>query len=352
MRSPYDTPLRDGNRDRLIGLLTERAAKTLMVYLMETNVNVYGWLVAFYKSNPIPKHGSWDEVSGEAFLRKLLSMPIEEAKYNTGRESLFDNVASCGVDPRSIAQRIMDIRSQLSEEFIQELQAIAEENALLLSDADTASSNFAEKAAAVRALNAALRAALPEEYRASHPELLDSLDQQQPGGFDSPSDSSSSSSDGRMDMQDIFAQLKQSMQADVAALYSQDDASDPSLPLLPPAAAVDGLQEMMPEERMAAAAGGSDDESLLGLQQPADGDHPGPHISAASACLAAALPKGWGPRLGPGFSSIIPRRNNIVSSAKLVSAITAAALSSVDGGPHNDAGSSSNSCGGSVTNSI
>lgn len=27
--------------------------------------------------------GSWDEVSGEAFLRKLLSMPIEEAKYNT-----------------------------------------------------------------------------------------------------------------------------------------------------------------------------------------------------------------------------------------------------------------------------
>jgi hypothetical protein len=30
-----------------------------------------------------PQQGSWDEVSGEAFLRKLLSMPIEEAKYNT-----------------------------------------------------------------------------------------------------------------------------------------------------------------------------------------------------------------------------------------------------------------------------
>jgi hypothetical protein len=49
-----------------------------------------------------------------------------------GRDSLFDNVTSCGVDPRSIAQRIMDIRTQLSEEFIQELQAIAEENSLLL----------------------------------------------------------------------------------------------------------------------------------------------------------------------------------------------------------------------------
>jgi hypothetical protein len=29
-----------------------------------------------------------------------------------GRDSLFDNVTSCGVDPRSIAQRIMDIRTQ------------------------------------------------------------------------------------------------------------------------------------------------------------------------------------------------------------------------------------------------
>lgn len=32
-----------------------RAAKTLMVYLMETNANVYSWLVNFYKENPIPK---------------------------------------------------------------------------------------------------------------------------------------------------------------------------------------------------------------------------------------------------------------------------------------------------------
>jgi hypothetical protein len=31
----------------------------------------------------ILQDGSWDEISGEAFLRKLLSMPIEEAKYNT-----------------------------------------------------------------------------------------------------------------------------------------------------------------------------------------------------------------------------------------------------------------------------
>jgi hypothetical protein len=27
LRTPYDTPLRDGNRDRLIGLLTERCVR-------------------------------------------------------------------------------------------------------------------------------------------------------------------------------------------------------------------------------------------------------------------------------------------------------------------------------------
>ena len=78
--------MRDGNRDRLIGLLTERAVKTLMCYLMETNMNVYQWLVRFYQANPIPRNsGNWDEVSGEAFLRRLLAMPIEEARYQTVR---------------------------------------------------------------------------------------------------------------------------------------------------------------------------------------------------------------------------------------------------------------------------
>jgi len=139
LRTPYDSPLRDGNRDRLIGLLTERAAKTLMVYLMETNPTVYQWLVNFYKANPIPKNGSWDDVSGETFLRKLLSMPIETACFDLGRDALFSNAVSCGVDPRNIAQRIMDIRTQLSEEFVQELQCIAEENSLLLREALTGS---------------------------------------------------------------------------------------------------------------------------------------------------------------------------------------------------------------------
>jgi hypothetical protein len=44
MRSPDDSPLRDGNRDRLIGLLTKRAAKTLEYYFMETNLTYHHWL--------------------------------------------------------------------------------------------------------------------------------------------------------------------------------------------------------------------------------------------------------------------------------------------------------------------
>jgi hypothetical protein len=38
--------------------LVRRAAKTLMIYLMETNANVYSWLVEFYKKNPIPRVGA------------------------------------------------------------------------------------------------------------------------------------------------------------------------------------------------------------------------------------------------------------------------------------------------------
>lgn len=43
-RRPDDSPLRDGNRDRLIGLLTMRAAKTLEYYFSETNLTYNQWL--------------------------------------------------------------------------------------------------------------------------------------------------------------------------------------------------------------------------------------------------------------------------------------------------------------------
>lgn len=45
-----------------------------MVYLMETNANVYSWLVEFYKANPIPKVGGhsrcWGVGSGRCRRRR------------------------------------------------------------------------------------------------------------------------------------------------------------------------------------------------------------------------------------------------------------------------------------------
>lgn len=167
-----------------------RATKTLMVYLMETNANVYSWLVSFYKEHPIPKvslvmpttaaasvphnirkqstagpciccclcwrhspssclysrsqshqllaastllprsccdvlplpvlqSGSWDEVSGEAFLRKLLAMPIEEAKYNTVSRGYFTVVSpltlySCQQNVQTNCGQLAGSRTELT----------------------------------------------------------------------------------------------------------------------------------------------------------------------------------------------------------------------------------------------
>lgn len=37
LRDPDNSPLRDGNRDVLFGMLTKRAIRTLVYYLSETN---------------------------------------------------------------------------------------------------------------------------------------------------------------------------------------------------------------------------------------------------------------------------------------------------------------------------
>ena len=42
---------------------------------------------------------------------------------------MYDCVTGCGVDPRNIASRIMDIRSQLAAEFVQDLRNVAEARA-------------------------------------------------------------------------------------------------------------------------------------------------------------------------------------------------------------------------------
>jgi hypothetical protein len=46
---------------------------------------VYHWLHAYIRENPIPLMGAWDEVSGDAFLRKMLqSSPETTCMVSTG----------------------------------------------------------------------------------------------------------------------------------------------------------------------------------------------------------------------------------------------------------------------------
>ncbi|UPR00472.1 hypothetical protein HOP50_05g37870 [Chloropicon primus] len=129
---PDDSPLRDGNRDRLLGLLTERAAKTLLQYCSETNQHLYHWLTDYIKQNPIPRDGQFQDVSGETFLVNLMLAPAVEARAQPWLDPLFDCSKPLTVDPRNVAQRIMDIRVALSKEFQEDLNRIDEENMDLL----------------------------------------------------------------------------------------------------------------------------------------------------------------------------------------------------------------------------
>lgn len=123
-----------------MGLLTERAAKTLLFYFTELNPTLMQWLEYYMQQNPIPREGSWDDVSGENFLRKLLSMPVAQTQWDFyGRDKMFSKSSPLGVDPRNIAQRIMEIRSQIAKEWIEELKQVSEENAILMRETVTTS---------------------------------------------------------------------------------------------------------------------------------------------------------------------------------------------------------------------
>lgn len=60
---------------------------------------------------PRPQDGNWSDVSGENFLRTLLTQPIEQISGSfSDEEPQFANASPVGGDPRLVAQRIMDYR--------------------------------------------------------------------------------------------------------------------------------------------------------------------------------------------------------------------------------------------------
>ena len=91
--------------------------RTLATYLSETNLNLYHWLIAVERAVPIPRDGSWDDVSGTTFLRTMLALPISDAAYDVGRDDMYNNFKGMQVDPRSMAQRIMEIRKAIAAEM-------------------------------------------------------------------------------------------------------------------------------------------------------------------------------------------------------------------------------------------
>ena len=83
----------------------------------ETNQHLYRWLGLYINENPIPDAGAWEDVSGETFIRGMLqgegARVIPEVKAALV-DPLFDCSPVLGVDPRQVAQRILDIRKQVS----------------------------------------------------------------------------------------------------------------------------------------------------------------------------------------------------------------------------------------------
>ncbi len=55
-------------------------------------------------------------------------------KARPGMDPLFDCSPTLSIDPRQVAQRIMDIRSALAEEFIEDLKGVQDDNLQLLRD--------------------------------------------------------------------------------------------------------------------------------------------------------------------------------------------------------------------------
>ena len=86
-------------------MLECRAARTLLYYFFEMNPTLYGWFTQYLKEHKIPKEGSWDDISGETFLRELLMTPIEET--NWGKQVVCCRVYSVAFTEISLTYSIL-----------------------------------------------------------------------------------------------------------------------------------------------------------------------------------------------------------------------------------------------------
>lgn len=200
------------------------------------------------------------------------------------------------------------------------------------------------------ALNAALNASLPAEASSNHPELADAGPAAGEGSGGSGKDTSSDGSqaaaaasdngDSKVDMRDAIAQLKQSLEVDVAMLTSWTNQGQPA-----GSSSSQQMESAAPGDLSASAAALDAEASLteaatdIGTEaceqpvnqsespavplapEPLDDNNSSSSIAAASFTNPVPLPKGWGPRLGVGFSQV---RNNIVCMKQLAGRVVPA----------------------------
>lgn len=107
LRDPDDTPLRDGNRDRLFGLLTSRAVATLLTYSLETNQNQGQWLNNYlstvsgagrWRATSAPcewrQGGSWRAWRGWLLVTHLLTPWLSTPSRAPGRGLKYQGTTS------------------------------------------------------------------------------------------------------------------------------------------------------------------------------------------------------------------------------------------------------------------
>ena len=93
------------------------------------------------RAYPIPRdEGTWEDLSGATFLRKLMSMPVGAANVSPKRAAVYEMTRRAGINPREVAASILSIRTQLAGEWCQDLAsgAIEEENADLMRESAAA----------------------------------------------------------------------------------------------------------------------------------------------------------------------------------------------------------------------
>ena len=90
-----------------------------------------------------------------------------------GVDSLYDCTGRLIVDPRNVAQRIMELRSQVAKGWVEELKSVSEENALIMRETVVSSFSMDD-----------IPVVQEDSTTSMHPDFLDQVDDSAGGNDD------------------------------------------------------------------------------------------------------------------------------------------------------------------------